>query len=74
MVSWEKITSPMEHGGLGIQAARPKNMAMLAKLHSRYKTEKDKIWVKVLSHKYGNPKKSPFLHLEGLNPRGKCLV
>lgn len=74
MVSCEKITSPKEHGGLGIQAARPKNMAMLAKLHWRYKTEKDKFWVKVLSHKYENPKKSLFLHLESLNPWGKFLL
>ena len=33
LISWGKITKPKEEGGLGIQAAKPKNTALLAKLN-----------------------------------------
>ena len=35
LVSWKKITKPKRKGGLGIQAAREKNIASLAKLNWR---------------------------------------
>ena len=34
-MGWSKIFRPKEEGGLGIQAARAKNLALLAKLNWR---------------------------------------
>lgn len=33
LIGWEKITKPKEEGGLGIQVAKPKKTALLAKLN-----------------------------------------
>ena len=52
LVSWQKITKPKSKGGLGIQAAKPKNIALLAKLNWRLKTETTSLWSRVLHHKY----------------------
>ena len=35
LVTWKRITKPKREGGLGIQAAREKNIASLAKLNWR---------------------------------------
>ena len=51
MVSWKKITKPKREGGLGIHAAKAKNIAFLAKLNWRLKTEMSSLWAKVLNHK-----------------------
>lgn len=40
MVSWEKITKPKDEGGLGLQAAKERNLALLAKLNWRFHIEK----------------------------------
>lgn len=40
-VSWDKITRPRKEGGLGVIAAKPKNLALLAKLNWWMKTEED---------------------------------
>ena len=56
-VSWEKITKPKKEGGLGVTAARPKNVALLAKLNWRMHVEKDQNWAKVMRSKYTNPKR-----------------
>lgn len=39
-VKWEEVTKPKEIGGLGIQTAKGRNMALLAKLNWRFHTEK----------------------------------
>ena len=41
-----------------MQATKPKNLSLLAKLNWRYRMEKDKYWARVLSIKYRNPKRS----------------
>lgn len=41
LVGWNKIIKPKEEGGLGIQAARAKNIAILAKLNWRMNQEKE---------------------------------
>ena len=51
MVSWKKTTKPKREGGLGIHAAKAKNIALLAKLNWRLKTETSSLWAKVLNHK-----------------------
>ena len=43
LISWEKITKSKEEGGLGIQVAKPKNIALLAKLYWRFNSEKSSL-------------------------------
>ena len=53
-VNWGEVTKPKEAGGLGLQAAKGRNTALLAKLNWRFHTEKNAPWVKVLKFKYCN--------------------
>ena len=53
-VNWEVVTKPKESGGLGLQSAKGRNTALLAKLNWRFHTEKDALWAKVLRFKYGS--------------------
>ena len=48
MVSWSKIVRSKEEGGLGIQEARAKNIALLSKLNWRMYHEQDTLWAKVI--------------------------
>jgi hypothetical protein len=52
LVSWKKITKPKSEGGLGLQASKPKNLGLVAKLCWRFKTSHHEPWVEVLRHKY----------------------
>ena len=52
LISWEKITKPKANGGLGLQSAKERNSALLAKLNWCFHQEKDAPWARVLSHKY----------------------
>lgn len=47
-MSWGKITRPKKEGGLGLSEARPKNLALLAKLNWEMHVEKDQAWAKFL--------------------------
>lgn len=47
-VGWGKVTKPKEEGGLGIQSARGRNLALLAKLNWSFKTKGEFLWAKVL--------------------------
>lgn len=49
---WTTVTTPRKHGGLGIRESRHTNLALLGKLVWSILHERDKSWVKVLSHKY----------------------
>jgi len=46
------LQTPKRFGGLGIREARLTNLALLGKLVWNMLHNKDKLWVKVLSHKY----------------------
>uniref|UniRef100_A0A2N9J135 Reverse transcriptase domain-containing protein n=1 Tax=Fagus sylvatica TaxID=28930 RepID=A0A2N9J135_FAGSY len=52
LVSWKKITKPKSASGLGLMAAKPKNLALAAKLCWRFKSNPHEPWVKVLRSKY----------------------
>ena len=52
LVSWKKIAKPKANGGLGIMAAKPKNLALAAKLCWRFKSNPHETCVKVLKGKY----------------------
>ncbi|KAL0008397.1 hypothetical protein SO802_009899 [Lithocarpus litseifolius] len=43
-VGWEKVTRPKTEGGLGIQTAKGRNMAYLAKFNWRFHEEKESLW------------------------------
>ena len=57
-MSWKKITKPKKDGSLGIQAAKAKNIANLAKLNWRLHTEPSSLWARVHSQKYCSPRRS----------------
>ena len=42
-VGWQKVTKTKEEGGLGLQTARGRNIALLAKLNWRLHIEQDMI-------------------------------
>jgi hypothetical protein len=63
LMSWRKITRPKSEGGLGIMAAKPKNLALAAKLCWRFKSKPNAFWAKVLGCKYlfgARPRKHAF--------------
>ena len=51
-VGWQKVTRTKEEGGLGLQAAKGRNTALLAKLNWRLHTEREAQWAQVLWQKY----------------------
>ena len=52
LVEWSKIVRPKDEEGLGIQAAKAKNIALLAKLNWRLYQEKESLWARVILNKY----------------------
>uniref|UniRef100_A0A251RWC4 Putative reverse transcriptase domain, Reverse transcriptase zinc-binding domain protein n=1 Tax=Helianthus annuus TaxID=4232 RepID=A0A251RWC4_HELAN len=48
-VAWDRVASPKKMGGIGIRNLREVNIALLSKWGWRFKTEKDNMWVKVVS-------------------------
>lgn len=54
LICWKKITKPKREGGLGIQVAKAKNSALLAKLNWRLHSETSSLWARVLIQKYKN--------------------
>ena len=52
LVGWGKFVKSKEEGGLGLQSARAKNIALLAKLNWRLYQEKEALWARVLLNKY----------------------
>ena len=56
-MEWQKVTRPKEEGGLGLQTAKGRNTALLAKLNWRFHTEAKAPWAKVLRLKYCNPQR-----------------
>ena len=51
------MTQPVEEGGLGIQTAKGRNLAYLAKLNWRFNAEKEVLWTQVLRKKYMSPRR-----------------
>ena len=59
-LGWHKVIKPTTEGGLGIQSARGKNIALLVKLNWRFYLEKDAIWTNVLRSKNCSPYRLKF--------------
>ena len=53
-VGWEKVTKSKEEGGLGLQTAKGRNVALFSKLNWRFHTKGEASWVNVLKMKYCN--------------------
>ena len=67
-VGWDKVTKARDEGGLGLQSAKGRNSAFLAKLNWRFHIEGEAPWNQVLKMKYHsqrsrvviNPNKLPY--------------
>ena len=53
-VGWEKVIKSKEEGGLGLQTAKGRNVALLSKLNWRFHMEGEAPWVNVLKMTYCN--------------------
>ena len=51
-VGWNKVTIPKKVGGLGLQSAKGRNIALLTKLNWRFHTENESLWARVIKAKY----------------------
>ena len=51
-VGWHKVTKLKFEGGLGLQTAKGKNIALLSKLNWWLHTERESLWARVLQAKY----------------------
>ena len=51
-VGWHKVTKPRSEGGLGLQTAKGRNIALLSKLNWRFHMESNSPWARVLRAKY----------------------
>uniref|UniRef100_A0A2N9F8F6 RNase H type-1 domain-containing protein n=1 Tax=Fagus sylvatica TaxID=28930 RepID=A0A2N9F8F6_FAGSY len=51
-LGWKKVCHPKKEGGLGLSCAKPRNVALLAKLNWRLIEEKDSPWAKTILAKY----------------------
>ena len=67
-VNWRKVTRPKAVGGLGLQTAKGRNTALLAKLNWRLHTEGNALWARVLKAKYGTRQRTE----ERIKPRSPC--
>ena len=52
LVNWNTVTLPIDQGGLSIHVARPRILALLAKLDWKLSTSENLPWAKVLRAKY----------------------
>ncbi|CAN1128763.1 Putative ribonuclease H protein At1g65750 [Linum perenne] len=48
LISWEKVCTPTEKGGLGLRSARFMNQAYMAKLVFRFFQDPSLLWIQVL--------------------------
>lgn len=53
LLKWEEICKPKLEGGLGLIPLKTKNLGMLAKWWWRLYFERDKLWNKIMSQRYG---------------------
>ena len=51
-VGWDKVTKLKRVGGLGLQSAKGRNIALLTKLNWSLHTENESLWARVIKAKY----------------------
>lgn len=52
LIKWETVCSPKRFGGLGLRQSLLSGIALAAKLYWRWCVEQDRVWARILSHKY----------------------
>ena len=52
LIKWETVCSPKRFGGLGLRQSFLSGTALAAKLYWRWCVEQDRVWTRILSHKY----------------------
>ncbi|KAG7615876.1 Ribonuclease H domain [Arabidopsis thaliana x Arabidopsis arenosa] len=52
LISWKRVCTPKQEGGLGIKRAQDMNKALLAKLGWRLLTDHQSLWARILRRKY----------------------
>ncbi|GJZ18300.1 hypothetical protein Tco_0554423, partial [Tanacetum coccineum] len=52
-IAWDKATSPISNGGLGIGTLKSRNHAMLSKWWWRFHTENHAFWCKIIRSIHG---------------------
>ena len=70
LVGWNKVTNPLNLGGLGIVEMKARNSALLAKLCWRIASSSNMPWAQMLTCKYltpyclrGNSRKQPLFRI-----------
>nr|XP_043625514.1 uncharacterized protein LOC122596934 [Erigeron canadensis] len=53
-VAWDRVASPIKHGGLGLCRLADSNIALLSKWIWRYRNEDNALWKKVIDSLHGN--------------------
>ena len=51
-MGWNKVTKLKKVGGLRLQSAKGRNIALLTKLNWRFHIEKESLWARVIKAKY----------------------
>ena len=69
-VRWQKVTKTKEEGGLCLQTARGRNIAMLAKLNWRLHIKNDAPWSQALRSKYCNNRRVNLANVDKLSCSG----
>lgn len=71
-VSWRKICTPMNKGGLGVKNLKLTNLALLSKWIWRYTKENDALWRRIVQEKFkGN--KDLYLPVDANLPQGRSF-
>ncbi|KAJ0599091.1 putative RNA-directed DNA polymerase [Helianthus annuus] len=60
-VSWDRVASPVNQGGLGLRKLGTINMSLILKWAWRFKADKNNLWVKVISAVHDNRRDWGFL-------------
>ena len=63
LVRWNIVKQPLSFGGLGVRDLRLFNEALLGKWLWRFMNEKDNLWRKVVTIKYGTTNSVSYTHL-----------
>ncbi|CAN1187225.1 Putative ribonuclease H protein At1g65750 [Linum perenne] len=62
LVSWDKICTAKEDGGLGLKSAHELNISFLTKLAFTFVKDSERLWVRVLKRKYFHETEEGFVH------------
>ncbi|CAL1366122.1 unnamed protein product [Linum trigynum] len=67
LVSWEKVCTAKQQGGLGLRSARSLNLAYMIKLAWSILNNKDDLWVKVMQGKYFHQREGRIIGMKRSN-------